>query len=44
MADSYRDHCRDCIHFTPWPERVERLVRIVESVPFYPLYACMANG
>lgn len=36
--------CADCIHFAPWPERVERLGRIVESVPFYPLYACMANG
>lgn len=44
MADSYRDHCRDCIHFTPWPERAERVREVFGLVPMgHPVNACMAD-
>lgn len=44
MTDDYRDHCRDCIHFAPWPERVERVRELWGVVPMgYPTHACMAS-
>lgn len=45
MTDSYRDHCADCIHFAPWPERLERVREVWGIVPMgYPTGACMACG
>lgn len=39
MADR---RCADCIHFAPWPERVELTRNYFKAVlDGYPLYACM---
>lgn len=35
--------CADCIHLAPWPERVERINKSFNRVPYwYPTCACMA--
>ena len=40
--DDYRDHCGDCIHFAPWPERAELAREIWGAVPMgYKAGACM---
>lgn len=44
MKDQYRDHCRECVHFAPWPERARYARRALGVVPMgYPLNACMAD-
>lgn len=43
-TDDYRDHCRDCVHFAPWPERAERVRELYGTVPMgYATGACMAS-
>ena len=34
--------CADCIHFAPWPERMEHNRDLTRLIPRFPLYACMA--
>ena len=42
--DDYRDHCRDCVHFAPWPERAGRVRELWGVVPMgYATGACMAH-
>ena len=41
--DGYRDHCVECIHFAPWPERMERSRDLTRLIPRFPLCACMAS-
>ena len=44
MTDSYRDHCADCIHFAPWPERAEQAREVFGLVPMgHSVNACMAD-
>ena len=43
-TDDYRDRCRDCVHFAPWPERAERVRELWGVVPMgYATGACMAS-
>lgn len=47
MTDSYRDHCADCIHFAPWPERAEQAREVFGLVPMgHPVNAkrCEYSG
>lgn len=38
------NRCADCIHFAPWPERMERNGYFTQYIPCFPLYACMASS
>ena len=42
--DGYRDHCVECIHFAPWPERAEFIRENLTTPPDdYPVWACMRH-